>query len=56
EFDICLRKDVSAEAVEYLFTEGPPATFWFKVPTGLISTIVEDVLTQILNWRPDRAG
>lgn len=41
EFDICLRKDVSPKAVEYLFTEGPEATFWYKVSTGLISTIVE---------------
>lgn len=41
EFDLCLRKDVSPTAVEYLFSEGPDATFWYNVPTGLISTIVE---------------
>ncbi|KAH7707063.1 hypothetical protein AAVH_25712 [Aphelenchoides avenae] len=41
EFDLCLRKDVSATAVEYLFTDGPEATFWYKVPAGLLSSIVE---------------
>ncbi|KAH7713406.1 hypothetical protein AAVH_19264 [Aphelenchoides avenae] len=41
EFDICLRNDVSPNAVEYLFAEGPQATFWHNVPPGLISTIVK---------------
>ncbi|KAH7697232.1 hypothetical protein AAVH_35686, partial [Aphelenchoides avenae] len=46
EFDICFRKDVTPDALEYLFTEGPEAMFWFKVPTGLFSTIVESFLQQ----------
>lgn len=40
EFDICLRKDLSEETMQYLFAEGPQATFWFNVPTGMISSIV----------------
>ncbi|KAH7713407.1 hypothetical protein AAVH_19265 [Aphelenchoides avenae] len=44
EFDLCLRKDVSPNAVEYLFSEGPAAIFWYKVPTGLVSTIVKSFL------------
>ncbi|KAH7693776.1 hypothetical protein AAVH_39184, partial [Aphelenchoides avenae] len=40
-FDICLRKDLSDDAMEYLFVEGPQAMFWYTVPTGLISRIVE---------------
>lgn len=41
EFDLCLRNDASSEAVEYLFTDGPQATFWHRVPNRLISTVVE---------------
>ncbi|KAH7707056.1 hypothetical protein AAVH_25705 [Aphelenchoides avenae] len=44
EYDLGLRKDVFPTAVEYLFTEGPEAVFWYKVPTGLLSTIVESFL------------
>lgn len=41
EFDLCLRKDLSDEALQHLFTEGSEATFWYKMPAGLISRIVE---------------
>ncbi|KAH7707057.1 hypothetical protein AAVH_25706 [Aphelenchoides avenae] len=44
EFDICFRKDASPKAVAYLFTDGPEATFWYMVPTGLLSAIVESFL------------
>lgn len=46
EFDNCLRKDVSPQALEYLFTEGPQAVYWYRLPTGFLSTIVEVRLAQ----------
>ncbi|KAH7713401.1 hypothetical protein AAVH_19259 [Aphelenchoides avenae] len=40
EFDLCVRKDVSPNELAYLFDEGPEVTYWYKVPTGIISMIV----------------
>lgn len=41
EFELCTYGESSADAVRYLFTEGPAAWFWFKPPQRLLSTIVE---------------
>lgn len=41
EFDLGLRTGVLPTKVEYLFNGGPGATFWYRVPAGFISAIVQ---------------
>lgn len=41
EFALCLKKIAWANDVRYLLTPGPDAWFWFIVPQGLLSRIVE---------------
>ncbi|KAH7708020.1 hypothetical protein AAVH_24740, partial [Aphelenchoides avenae] len=41
EFALCLKKVASTNDDRYLFTDAPDAWFWFIVPRGLLSRILE---------------